>query len=225
MTEVCGESCLAVVADGLGGHPHGDQASRAGRRAPHLEAKPSTTDELTIALHRANDLIYQEMKRTAGSTGMGTTVAAALVHDGGLTVANVGDSQVFELFEGRLVQLSIDDVLRGRSDLPGVPSAWVTQTLGGKVKRTVIKPHVYEDDVPTQRQLLLCTDGLTNFVPRSQIAEALARGIPEAVVALIGLALDAGGQQRHGGSCTRPLGHLTGVVLRPHAAARSTPVR
>ena len=191
-TEIVGEPCLAVVADGLGGHPCGDRASRLA--VEHLlAAKPTHSDEVVIALHEANELIYAEMDRTDGCVGMGTTIAAVLVDEGGLTVANIGDSAVFEFHDGRLHQLSVDDVPAGPDALPGLPSARVTQTLGGHIRTTPIDPHVHEDDGLTERSLLLCTDGLTNFVPRAQITDALALHGSDAVEALIALALAAGG--------------------------------
>jgi serine/threonine protein phosphatase PrpC len=124
---------------------------------------------------------------------MGTTIAAVLVDDGRLTVANVGDSAVFEFHDGRLHQLSVDDVPTGSEALPGLPSARVTQTLGGQSRLTAIEPHVHEDNADIERCLLLCTDGLTNFVPRAQIAEALALSGAAAVEGLLALAIAAGG--------------------------------
>ena len=125
---------------------------------------------------------------------MGTTIAAVLVDEGGLTVANIGDSTVFEFHEGRLHQLSVDDVPAGLDALPGLPSARVTQTLGGQSRLTAIDPHVHaDDDVVAERSLLLCTDGLTNFVPRGQISEALALNGAGAVERLLSLAIAAGG--------------------------------
>jgi protein phosphatase len=134
------------------------------------------------------------MSHDDGSIGMGTTVAAVLVHETGMAVVNVGDSAVFELVDDRLVQLSTDDVPVGRTSLPGVPSSIVTQTLGGGRELRAVEPHLYEDDLVSPRRLLLCTDGLTNFVPRDQVADALRRHSGEdAVRVLIALALAAGG--------------------------------
>jgi len=128
-----------------------------------------------------------------GSVGMGTTIAAVLIVEAAVAVVNVGDSSIFEIVDGRLVLLSTDDVPAGRSSLPGVPSSIVTQTLGGGRELLEIEPHLYEDDLGQRRRLLLCTDGLTNFVTREQIAGALRRHDGEdAIRVLIALALAAG---------------------------------
>ena len=59
-TEVLGEPCLAVVADGLGGHPCGNVASRLA--VDHLlAAQPAQPDELVAAVHLANEAIYEAM--------------------------------------------------------------------------------------------------------------------------------------------------------------------
>lgn len=68
----------------------------------------------------------------------------------------------------------------------------MTQTLGGGRALTAVDPHLHEDDLATHR-ILLCTDGLTNFVPRSQIADALRReDSEESIKMLVALALAAG---------------------------------
>ena len=190
---VSSQACLVVVADGLGGHPCGELASQLAVDRL-LEAKPTDAPSLVDAVHEANESIVVAMSPDDGSIGMGTTVAAVLVHELGLAVVNVGDSAVFELVDDRLVQLSTDDVPVGRTSLPGVPSSIVTQTLGGGRELVAVEPHLYEDDLASPRRLLLCTDGLTNFVPREQIAASLRRhGGADAIRVLVALALAAGG--------------------------------
>lgn len=192
-TMIAGEPCLAVVADGLGGHPCGELASRLA--VEHLSAaKPADSDELVIALHETNKSIYLEMERNVGCTGMGSTIAAVLVYEDGIAVANVGDSGVFEMVDGQLVQLSIDDIPHSRSNLPGLPSVNVTQTLGGRKRRTSVMPHIYRDYAIRDRRVMLCTDGLTSFLPRSTITASLAlESGYTATRELLELAIEAGG--------------------------------
>lgn len=89
---------------------------------------------------------------------------------------NVGDSSMLELADGRLVQLSTDDALIGRASLPGLPSAVVIPTRGGGRALIEVVPLVHTDDGSGRRRLLLCTDGLTNFVARHDIADILRSG-------------------------------------------------
>lgn len=183
---------LAVIADGLGGHPCGEVASTLA--VEHLlAARPPAADALVASVHGANRAIVDAMNPLDGSVGMGTTIAAVLVHAAGLAVVNVGDSVVLELVDGRLVQLSTDDVPRGWN-LPGIPSTVVTQTLGGARGLVKIEPHVVEGALAPPRRLLLSTDGLTNFVPRADIIAALGEHhVRAAGERLLELALFAGG--------------------------------
>ncbi len=109
-----------------------------------------------------------------------------------LVIANVGDSSVWEEDDGRLVQLSIDDSPPVRSSFPGVPSYIVTQTLGGGRSLVDVEPHMLEDPIEGERTILVCSDGLTNFVGRRVIAATLVAWGAASSDALLQLALDAG---------------------------------
>ncbi len=192
-TEIVGEPCLAVVADGLGGHPSGDLASRLAVQSV-LDAEPGTADELVDAVTLANDHLYSAMTDNPDARGMGTTLAALLIGAGGITVVNVGDSAVFEVIDGRLVQLSVDDTPSGAKALPGVPAGFVTQTLGGSLVPVPVSPHVHADEYAGDRRFLVCTDGLTSYVPLSEIAGAASLVSGELAVGdLVDRALVAGG--------------------------------
>jgi serine/threonine protein phosphatase PrpC len=185
---------LVVVADGLGGHPSGDVASRIAVQAV-LDAKPDDGRSLVEAVQYANDEVVAAMSAADGSIGMGSTLVAALIREDGLAVANVGDSPAFEIVDERLVQLTMDDVAGASPGLPGIPSSVLTQSLGGGARLQEVDVHLYEDEHPPPRRLLLCTDGLTSYVSRSSIAaEAIAGKVGATVVGgCIELALDAGG--------------------------------
>lgn len=190
---VSNKPCLVVIADGLGGHPRGEVASQLAVDLL-LEVEPTDAKSLVTAVHTANESIVAAMSHDDGSIGMGTTVAAVLIGEAAVAVVNVGDSAVLELVDDRLIQLSTDDVPAGRIRLPGVPSSILTQTLGGGRELVEIDPHLYEDDLVSPRRLLVCTDGLTNFVPNDRVADALRRHEGEDLIrVLIGLALAAGG--------------------------------
>ena len=197
VTADLGESpIVAVVADGMGGHPCGDLASQMAVEVV-LEANPQTAAELVDAVYRANDALYNHMAKDPETRRMGTTLAALLIRPDGIAIVNVGDSAVFELVEDRLLQLTIDDVPPETKTLIGVPSGVVTQTLGGSIAPQPIHPHLYQDAESGDRRFLLCTDGLTNFVPLSDIARAtreVAIAGEDAVASCVGLALKAGGR-------------------------------
>lgn len=183
---------LVVVADGLGGHPSGDQASRTVVDAV-LAAAPSEAEGLDKAIHNANEAVYAAMSEAADNVGMGSTVAAVLVTANCVAIGNVGDSEVFVLSDGRLDRLSTADSPSSAANLPGVPTYRVTQSLGGAASFQPVDPHV-RVRVPSAGRLLICTDGLTDYVPGPLIADALRAGsVAEAAESLMTLALDAGG--------------------------------
>jgi len=183
---------LSVVADGLGGHPSGDVASAFAVESL-LTAGPADAAGLVAAVHAANRALVDHMSAVPTTRGMGTTVAAVLILREGLAVVNVGDSPVLELVGDRLIQLTVDDVAPLGGFTSG-PSSALTQSLGGGQSTREITPHVYEDRLSGARRLLLCSDGLTSFVRRELIVDALRNDDPRrAVETLLTLALESGG--------------------------------
>lgn len=191
---ISGATCLALVADGLGGHPAGDVASRLVVEAVTDNA-PQTPSSLVDALRNANKLLYAAMSKGGGTVGMGTTVATALFTETGLAVANVGDTKVFEFTEGSLHQLSTDDTPKNATQLPGLPTSMVMQSLGGGRELIEVHPHLNFVRGDPARRVLMSSDGLSDYVPAIEIIKVLDQGFgPSVVEELISLALDAGGR-------------------------------
>ena len=93
-----GVRLLAVVADGLGGHPAGDQASRTACDAfvaafPGASGSPG--ERLREALESANAQVRGAIEASPELWGMGTTLVAACCHPGGCDWVSVGDSFLF----------------------------------------------------------------------------------------------------------------------------------
>lgn len=174
-------------------------------------ARPTDVESLAKAICQANEAIVSSMSPDAENVGMGTTVVALLVTEQSLVVANVGDSSAWELIDGRLVQLSTDDSPPDRPSLPGVPSYIVTRTLGGGPRFVDIEPHMLEDPIDGDRTILICSDGLPNFVDRHAIATTLQPSEAASSEALIQLALEAGAPD-----------NVTVAVLRMTPWQRST---
>jgi serine/threonine protein phosphatase PrpC len=114
MNEDCFLTCppLFAVADGMGGHAAGDVASALAVETLRTHAQETMSADLVLgALHEANDVIVEEASRR-GDVVMGTTVTGlAVLETGGgrhVMVFNVGDSRVYRLRDGQLVQLTVD---------------------------------------------------------------------------------------------------------------------
>jgi serine/threonine protein phosphatase PrpC len=137
--------------------------------------------------------------------GMGSTLAVAMVSAEAMTVLNVGDSRVYmSEGDGDMRQISIDDVPVARPDVrsqdPAVDSVarrsthLVTQALGGSsLRANRLIPHVVNLRMSGSWTLLLCSDGLTDFVDDRLFNEKAISGDCGAND-LVKMALDAGGK-------------------------------
>ena len=149
------------------------------------------------ALQVANHRLYDLMEEEPATAGLGTTVVGAVVGPNGLISFNVGDSRIYRHGENSFVRLSEDDVPFGTIDFRGPRvSHQITQSLGGRLARTAISPHVSEGPPLAEGEsLLLCSDGLTDMLPEIDIGKVMTNVTePAACVArLMECALDAGG--------------------------------
>lgn len=187
---------LWVVADGMGGHPGGDLASRltveaiveqvaATARGPY----PGSGDEsarLAQAVHMANQRVRERALTQLEFLGMGTTVVALSIPPATpttTTIAHVGDSRAYLLRRGRLIPLTRDHSLMedyiGRGLL--TPAAARVHPNSHVLTRAIgIDPDVRVEtrSLPLEPDdtLLLCTDGLTKMLEDPQILEALEQG-------------------------------------------------
>jgi len=110
-----------AVADGMGGAKAGEVASRLAvevleeELARHPDDAPET--QLSHALQEANKRIFELSTDDESRRGMGTTVTAARVHDGEVSLGHVGDSRAYRLRVGDLEQLTRS---RDRALLPSL---------------------------------------------------------------------------------------------------------
>lgn len=110
---------LAVVADGMGGHPGGAEAAQVAVTAfvgaYTLEAeKASIAPPLSLdMLHTANRAVAKEAKANPKLAGMGCTLIAALVRDAGMEWISVGDSLLYLFSDGQLAKLNEDHSVNG----------------------------------------------------------------------------------------------------------------
>ena len=198
-------SRLAAVADGVGGHAAGEEASRAAIDALITLDKSRLQEPLRDGLDRAvregNDRIRFLVECRPQYAGMATTLSAvAIGNDGCYAIANIGDSRIYLLRDGRLAQLTRDDSLvqelieRGRvkpEDARRHPQRNVVmEVLDGKPERAA---KVQTMEARPGDRLLLCSDGVSDVLDPEAIAEVLA-GTPldDCAQRLVDLALGAG---------------------------------
>jgi protein phosphatase len=199
-------SPLFMVADGMGGALAGELASRMCAEAfAELDLIQHQGEEaLRATIGVANKRIWERSRTDAETSGMGTTVTAALVGEGGVvSFAHVGDSRAYLLRDGALQRLSEDHSLVHELVRQGQLSeveaeqhpqrSVITRALGTDEE---VQIDTFSLEAKPGDVLLLCTDGLNTMVSETDIAAALASQTGAADVArrLVRAALKAGGE-------------------------------
>lgn len=193
---------LWLVADGVGGHAHGEVAAAIVRDTLVSDCKEGV--ELVESIRHAHREILREITSRPASN-MGSTVVALRLRDKAYEVAWVGDSRAY-LFNGeQLRQLTRDhnpvSELVARGVLTAEQAAHhpernvLSQSLG--VAETIkVTPEKVSGELRPGDQILLCSDGLTDEVPDERIHALLRENdSPQTqVAALVKAALDAGGR-------------------------------
>jgi len=199
-----GDLRLWLVADGMGGHEHGEVASALARDT--LVREVGKGIELVRAIQLADEEIIRHSTRRSEALPMGTTIAALHIGDGNaFEVAWVGDSRVYQWTGEGLKQLSQDhSYVQELIDQGAITSEQarshphrnvVTQALGVTDPQS-LRVESVRGELKPGMQLLLCSDGLTEEVKDSAIAAIVGRGDltpQECVDHLILAALDGGG--------------------------------
>jgi protein phosphatase len=190
---------LLAVADGMGGHPHGDVASRTAV-ATLADLRPG--GDLVGAVGEIADRLDALARRDPDLAGMGTTLTAMAWDGHGFAVVHIGDSRAYLLRSGDLFQLTRDHTMvqtlvdggqltRAEADRHPKGSMLVKALQTG----ARAEPDVFRHDALPGDRYLLCSDGVSGFLPPEAIRDALADASrPEdAVARLIALANGAGG--------------------------------
>lgn len=192
-------SHLIAVADGLGGHPAGDIASATAIEAVSAFDRPAAPDELVATMGRAILTAHREIgRRTAADprlAGMGTTLVAMLWSGTCAVVANVGDSRVYRR-GGRATEQITEDHTYAHllADAGAVPELGerLTRWLDGRTDGR--SPDLSTWQIRPGDRFLLCSDGLSSYVPVEEIGSAVqsADSAQAVVDRLIAAALDHG---------------------------------
>jgi PPM family protein phosphatase len=188
---------VCVVADGLGGHTAGEVASRhAVERLLERAAQAADAGAVEALLREIHAELFDLMRARPEVSGMGTTVAGVSVARSSLIVFNVGDSRVYRIEDGSLLQLSTDDtpgpkLADGRTAM--VTTSQITQCLGGYDEMGLV-PHALAEPMIGHRRYLICSDGLSDLLAREAIEARLQADDRATVKALFEAAMDLGGR-------------------------------
>jgi serine/threonine protein phosphatase PrpC len=186
------EPFVCLVADGMGGHPAGDIASRLAAECLASLLPGAEDDRIIPAIRQVNAQFYAVMQRFPGCTGMGTTVAGLIARPRGIAVFNVGDSRAYRVSGSGLVQLTVDDSAEPEWDHTSfVPrSGMLTQSIGGGWEFMDVVPHLHLEPCEAGSTYLICSDGLYDALALEEIAALIGHDLATSVEALFGAAME-----------------------------------
>ena len=196
---------LFAVADGVGGLPAGEVASRLALDTLEAAFRSNfTTQGLTNACQEANRAVWLQGRASDDEEGMGTTlVVFAVTADAGPVVVHVGDSRLYRLRGGELDQLTLDHTVVSElvqagqlSELDGEdhPHRHVLTRaigVGPEVDLAVAGVSCQAGD-----RFLLCTDGVIKALSSTEL-EALLTTAPDSLQAateVVNSARDSGAE-------------------------------
>ena len=194
-----------AVADGMGGARAGEVASSlaAGVFSDEVDSSELPETQLTKIVQEANRRIFELASTDESHRGMGTTLTAAKVHEGEVSVGHVGDSRAYLLRDGALEQLTRDHSLVAELERTGQITAEaaehhpqrsiITRALGPEPRVDVDTYTVTGRDGDL---FLICSDGLTSMVTDDELAAILRSpgSLDDTAEALVRAANQSGGK-------------------------------
>lgn len=172
------ESALFVLADGMGGHPDGEIAAQIALQVVSVhfqqKAKPTLEDPRAF-LEEALLQAHRQILRYASLKGMidtpRTTLVAAVLQDGHAQWVHCGDSRLYWVRDGQLLERTRDHSYSEMRKVSGL----VTQSNRNVLFTCLGSPSKPIYDVSDAKrleqgdQILLCSDGLWSSVPNAEL--------------------------------------------------------
>lgn len=187
------EPAMMIVADGMGGHKAGELASKLA--VEHITAyfdqyKNSLlhTEELVQAIQhsieQANVQVFDLSRSEERFSGMGTTLTLVVFDDNRLYVAHIGDSRCYLIRQGCVRQITRDhslvqelldhgSITKDEVDIHPKKNV-ITRALGTDDK---LRIDYFEETLQGGDIVLLCTDGLINYVDLEEHVTELPQNI------------------------------------------------
>ncbi|MBD2139005.1 Stp1/IreP family PP2C-type Ser/Thr phosphatase [Anabaena sp. FACHB-1237] len=197
-----------IVADGMGGHAGGEEASRIATQeinsylSTHWQSPQTTPQLLEDALLMANEAILADQQANPQRSDMGTTVVVVAIRDNSAFCAHIGDSRIYRLRYKEIEQLTEDHTWVAKAIKMGDISAEearihpfrhvLSQCLG---REDLHQYDISPIDIQAGDRLLLCSDGLTEELIDTQISEYIQNSpsLETAAQSLVEGAKKAGG--------------------------------
>lgn len=205
---------MYMVADGMGGHNGGEVASSIAidiireHIIKYISGESEDLEEQGIkgilfeAFNRANKEILSRGEVDEECDGMGTTATLVLRVKDQLYIGHIGDSRAYLIRKGQIRQITQDHSLVAelvrqgsiseREAMKHPQKNIITRALGTDEN---IKVDIFNTDIQDEDILVLCTDGLSNFVDKYEIEKIVleTEDCQECCRELVALANQRGG--------------------------------
>lgn len=197
-----GGNIWAVVCDGIGGSSGGAVASKSAVQTVGEKiiagfrkdmSGNSVRNLLNTAIVAANIDILDKAKSDRMLDGMGTTIVVAVICDGLVHIAHAGDSRAYILTSGGAVRLTTDHSLV--QDMINCGMITEQEAMDHPRKNVITRALGIDENIDIDycecqfvcgEKLLLCTDGLTNFISDErlyQISQSVSvESLPSALI-------------------------------------------
>ena len=174
-----------IIADGMGGYNSGEIASSMAVKQVLTYVKVNINlakPEVTIkeAIVNANNNIYKASLENEEQRGMGTTITACILINGELIVGHVGDSSCLLVNDLGVSKLTKDhSLVQELVDSGSITEAEalthpnkniITRALG---TNDFVEIDIYKQSLLGIKKIILCTDGLSNFVSKDEIYDII----------------------------------------------------
>jgi len=209
---------LYVVADGMGGHLAGEIASQlvvktiseyilhannngdTGNNNSSDKTLSVEANRLLSGIRLSNKVVHEASLDNDACRGMGSTVSAAYFSDGTLIVANVGDSPIYLIRDGKIKLISVIHTVLAEQTAIDPANAInlgrefrhvLTRAMGTEncVKSDIYEIQCFKDDI-----LVISSDGLSDKASPDEILKLVNQnGLDTACQKLVKLANDRGG--------------------------------
>lgn len=199
-----------IVADGMGGHQAGEVASMmvvdiiSNHLAKYLDKKldyVEVSEVIRQAFVSANRIIYNYSEQNYKRAVMGTTATLAMIYDGKIITAHVGDSRAYKIDEHSICQITRDHSYVQELVYMGRLTPY--EAKYNSKKNFIMRAMGAEESVKVDigimpyggEKLFLCSDGLTNLVEDDEIFNYVkySHDLQTAVQSLVDMANLRGG--------------------------------
>ena len=179
------ESLVFAVADGLGGLPFGDLASKAAVQYLMSWANARKEDNWTGVdwakfMMEVNQRVIVTGQLSAYGLSIGTTFSLGMIRGDVLEISHIGDSRIYLLRAEEVEQLTRDDTLEtlaleqnqfpAGAEMPEHFKHTMTQCLG---QQGFIEPQFSSHPLKSGDRILFCSDGISGYLESDEMAQIM----------------------------------------------------